>query len=164
MTRKMIGFHNWIGIAGVVLLLGVRTAAGEPAAVRTVATPTTATLASRGVTLTPRQMLERWGVEVVALRRTAGGYLLDFRYRVKDPAKAKPLFDTRVPPTALEQRSGARFIVPAPPKLGPLRPTKNIQTDKIYFILFANPDRFVKPGDQVTVTIGGFQAKDLRVQ
>ena len=36
-------------------------------------------------------MKRKWGVEILFLRETAAGYMLEFRYKVLDPAKAAPL-------------------------------------------------------------------------
>ena len=35
---------------------------------------------------------EKWGVQIVGLPTTSGGYMLDFRFRVLDAKKAAPLF------------------------------------------------------------------------
>lgn len=107
----------------------------------------------------------KWGVQVVALRRSAGGYMLDFRYKVLDAKKAAPLADRRVKPYLIDEATQARFMVPSPPKVGPLRQApKNIAAGKNYFILFANPGKVVKPGDLVTVVIGDFKAEHLVVE
>ena len=53
------------------------------------------------------------------------------------------------------------------PKVGAFRPTnrgKNIKADKTYYMVFGNPDSFVKPGEKVSVVIGDFRAEKLRVQ
>ena len=33
-------------------------------------------------------MEAQWGIEIKSLRRTAAGHLLDFRFKIIDPAKA----------------------------------------------------------------------------
>jgi hypothetical protein len=101
---------------------------------------------------------------VQGIRLSAAGYMLDFRYRVTDAEKARPLFDRRHKPFLREQDSGATFAVPVPPKTGALRSTRPPRQGRTYFMFFANPGRFVKPGSRVTVTIGEFQAPDLVVQ
>lgn len=107
---------------------------------------------------------ETWGVQPEALRLSAGGYMLDFRFRVIDPDKAAPLFQRKIKPYLLDQASGAKFIVPTPPTVGPLRTTYKPQANRIYVMLFANPGRFVKPGRLVTVVMGDFRAENLQVQ
>lgn len=107
---------------------------------------------------------ETWGVEVQGIRVSAAGYMLDFRYRVLDPEKARPLFERRTKPYLIDEASGARFFVPNPPKTGPLRSTNPPLPGRIYSIIFANPGRMLEPGAQVTVVIGEFRAENLRVQ
>jgi len=78
--------------------------------------------------------------------------------------KAAPLFDRSVRPYLIDQKTGAKFIVPDPPKVGSLRVRGNPKADTNYFVFFANPGGYVKPGSKVTVVIGDFQAKDLVVE
>jgi hypothetical protein len=105
---------------------------------------------------------ERWGIEVVALRLTGAGYMVDFRYRVLDEDKATELFARSNTPVLIHATTGARLEVPRPAKTGPLRPTNPPEAGRIYFILFANPG-MVQAGDAVTVRIGEFEA-DLVVE
>ena len=98
------------------------------------------------------------------IRVSAGGYMLDFRYKVLDAEKAAPLFDRRIKPYLIDQATGASFAVPEPPKVGALRQTRKPVADRNYFIIFANPGKYVKQGDKVTVVIGDFRAGDLVVE
>jgi len=110
---------------------------------------------------------EKWGVHIEGIRLSAAGYMLDFRYRILDPEKAAPLVDRRIPAYCLDPESGAKLIVPTPAKVGPLRQTNKFgkpKTNRIYFILFANPGRLVEPGQKVTVVIGDFKAEHLTVE
>lgn len=100
----------------------------------------------------------------MALRLTAGGYMLDFRYRVLDSEKAAPLFERRVKPVLIDKRSGAQFMVPVLGKVGPLRPSNPPQGNRNYFVLFANPGKFVKPGSEVSIVIGDFKVEHLKVE
>jgi len=108
---------------------------------------------------------EQWGVEITSLRLSARGRMVDFRYRVLDPAKAAMLAKREHKPQLIDQATGAILQVPTTPKLGPLRQsaTQLIQ-GKIYFALFANTRCMVKSGNQVTVVIGPFCAENLAVQ
>ncbi|MBE0596308.1 MAG: hypothetical protein IH614_03460 [Desulfuromonadales bacterium] len=108
---------------------------------------------------------EKLGIEIVAIRLSAGGYLLDFRYRATDPERAIAFFDRQIKPYLLHEASGARFLVPAPAKVGPLRPTNNAPVaGKHYFIMFANPGQYIKAGDQVTVVFGDTRMEHLTVE
>ena len=115
----------------------------------------------------PRQatrMKRQWGVEVLGVRRTAAGYMLEFRYRVIDPAKAKPLFERRTKPVLVDEGSGSRFVVPTPPKTGALRNSNPPLAGHTYWMFFANPGGYVQTGRRVSVLIGDFQAQGLVVQ
>jgi hypothetical protein len=105
-----------------------------------------------------------WGMKVVGLRQTAGGFLLDLRLRVVDPVKAAPLFDRDVTPYLLHQRTGARFLVPRMAKLGPMRSRSNGQLGRTDFIVFANPGRLAAPGDRMTLVLGHYRSPDLVVE
>ena len=109
-------------------------------------------------------MVDRWGIEIEGLRRTSGGYMLDFRFRVLDTAKAAPLFVRATKPYLLDPVSGVMFQVPNPPKTGPLRTSNPPKEGVVYWMFFANPGRYLKPGASVTVVIGDFQAENLIVQ
>jgi hypothetical protein len=107
---------------------------------------------------------EKWGIRVEAIRLSAEGYMLDFRYRVTDPNLAAPIFDSSVHPYLVDRASGAKFIVPSPPKVGQLRNTRKAKEGKVYFMFFANPGRYVKSGNKVDIVIGDCKIENLTVQ
>jgi hypothetical protein len=110
---------------------------------------------------------EKWGVEVVGIWLTSAGYMLDFRFRVVDVDKALSLFDHRINPYVLTDRAKVKLPVPMAAKVGAFRPTnrgKNIRADKTYYMVFGNPDNFVKAGEKVSVVIGDFRAENLTVR
>jgi len=107
---------------------------------------------------------KKWGVEVLSIRLTANNYMLDFRYRVLDTEKASPLFTWKVKPYLIDQASGAKFLVPSPPKVGSLRSTRKPEANRNYFMMFANPAQFIQKGNRVTVVIGDFKAENLVVE
>jgi hypothetical protein len=113
-----------------------------------------------------KELAEKWGVEVISMRLTSAGYMLDFRFRVLDAEKALPLFEHRVKPYVVADKSDIKLPVPMAPKVGAFRPTnrgKNIKADKTYYMVFGNPDSYVKPGEKVSVVIGDFRADNLTV-
>ncbi len=115
--------------------------------------------------VTDRQLLEeRWGIKIESLRLSAANYILDFRYRVIDPIKAAPLFIRKTKPYIFDQLSNKKFVVSSPPKVGPMRSNANPAANRVYFILFTNPGKFVKSGNKVNVVIGDFKAEDLIVE
>ena len=121
------------------------------------------------VDITPeeaKQLADKWGVELLGMRLTTAGYMLDFRFRVLDVDKALPLFDHRIKPHIVAERSNIKLPVPMAAKVGAFRPTnrgKNIKSDKTYYMIFGNPDRHVKVGEKVTVVIGDFKVEHLMV-
>lgn len=108
---------------------------------------------------------QKLGIEVESLRLSAANYMLDFRYRAVDPERASILFDRQVKPYLIHENTGAKFLIPAPAKVGPLRQTTNKPVaGKSYFMMFANPGQYVKAGDKVTVVIGDFRLEHLTVE
>ena len=138
--------------AAVVMLLSSCTAA---AAAEVVATPA------------PHAGIEdQLGIKIVGLRRASAGYMLDFRYRVLDPGKAASLLDRKISPYLLDEDTGARLAVPEAPKVGQLRPTSrnNVIPGRSYYILFANPGRYLDAGSKVTLVAGDVQIRHLTVE
>jgi hypothetical protein len=109
-------------------------------------------------------MKRQWGVEVLFVRQTSAGYMLEFRYKVLDPEKAAPLFDRQVKPLLSHGESGATLIVPTPAKTGALRNSNNPIAGHTYWMFFANPGKLVDQGDLVSIRIGDFVADGLVVE
>lgn len=125
------------------------------------------TPAVRPEALTPPQALtaDALGIEVVGLYLSSGGYMIDFRYQVVDAAKAAPLIDHAMIPYLEHEASGAKFAVPSPAKVGPMRQMpRQLEAGKHYFIFFANPGKFVKAGDYVTIIHGPYRFEHLKVE
>jgi hypothetical protein len=106
----------------------------------------------------------QWGVEVIYVRQTAAGYMLEFRYKVLDAEKAQPLFDRQTKPLLTHAESGARLIVPTPAKTGALRNSNPPLAGHTYWMFFANPGKLVQPGQHVNIEIGEFLVEGLIVQ
>ena len=120
---------------------------------------------ARAAKLSAPEDLERtFGVRIEGIRRSAGGYMLDFRFRVLDEQKAKPLFDRNLRPVLHHAKSGAKLLVPSSPKIGPMRSRTGGASAPRAFIIFANPGQMVAGGDEVSVVIGSFRAERLVVQ
>jgi hypothetical protein len=108
-----------------------------------------------------------WGIEPVSLRRTAADTLVDFRYRVIEPDKAVQLVNSKAPAFLLDEGSGIQFPVPESQTVGTMRQTSRNgppQAGRIYFMLFANPGRFIQAGNTVSVVVGGAKVATLKVQ
>jgi hypothetical protein len=105
------------------------------------------------------------GIEIVGLRSTAAGHMLDFRFRVVDPEKAAPLLSRKNRAQLVDPETGRALEVPVPPKIGPLRTTTATpEVDRTYFVLFGNRGGVIPVGRKVTVVIGDFRAPDLVVE
>jgi hypothetical protein len=114
--------------------------------------------------LTPEELEKKWGIRPLSVRRTADGHMLDFRYRITDAEKASPLFHPAIKPVIIDEDTGAVMAVPNVPKVGSMRSTRKPLKDRDYFMLFANPQRHIKPGHKVTVVIGDYRAGHLVVE
>ena len=109
-------------------------------------------------------LANQWGIKIEFATLSAGGYMVDFRFRVLDATKAQPILDRTIKPYLVDQSTGAKFAVPTPPKVGQLRSGGNITDGTVCFVYFANPSRYVKSGNKVTVVIGDFEARDIVVE
>lgn len=121
--------------------------------------------AEAGKAATQGGIADTLGIEVEGIRLSAAGYMLDFRYRVLDPVKAAPLLDRKIQPYLLDEASGARLAVPDAPKVGRLRTTSRnkVIPGRNYYILFANPGRYLQAGSKVTLVAGDARISDLTV-
>ena len=144
------------------LLFGGILATGVPAIADANVTPepesTQSTLA------TEQDLKEKWGIELTAMRITAAGHMVDFRYRVLDADKAAPLFKRQIKPYLIHQESGKVLAVPNTAKVGSLRNSNTPQNDRVYWMFFGNHQRLVQKGDKVTVAIGDFRATNIEVE
>ena len=108
---------------------------------------------------------EEHGIQVVGVRPTAEGRMLNFRYKIIDPEKASSLISPKMKPYIIDQTTGRKLAVPSLPKVGALKQRgKKAYQDRIYFILFANPGKSIQSGDKVSVVIGDFKAEDIVVE
>jgi len=123
----------------------------------------TSVLIDSGLTEEVQEKLRTdWGIEVVGLRLTAGGHMLDFRYRLLDASKGKDLFGWEVKPVLTDLATGLKLEVPRPPKIGPLKQTRNAPIEgRTYFVLFGNPGRFIKTGSVLSLEIGKLEIEQL---
>ena len=106
---------------------------------------------------------EQWGIAITRLHLSANGYMVDFRYRVLDPVKAKELFVRKNKPYLIDQKSGRVLSVPNIGKVGPLRTSNAPKKGKIYWMFFENIAGVIQSGSRVSVVIGEFRADNLVV-
>ena len=154
-------------VVGTLMLAGAL--GGAPAAVAQTATTVEISPTAPAVNATPidvsdaKAIVRKWGITIESLRLTASGYMLDFRYRVIDARKAKPLFERKVKPVLKDEATGAIMAVPVPPKTGALRNSYDPKPGRSYFMFFGNPAHFIKAGNKVTVIIGAFSVSGIQV-
>ncbi len=115
------------------------------------------------ITISPEG--EKWGVQPLYVRLSAGNNMLDFRYRVVDKAKAEKLVNRKVKPFLLNEQTGSKAFVPDQPKIAALRHTgKKLEVGRTYFALFGNPGMSIKRGDKVTVVMADYRMEHLTVE
>jgi len=107
---------------------------------------------------------KKYGIQVLSLRPTALGQMLDLRFKVIDPEKAKPILEKKMKSYLVDQKIGKTLIVPVT-KSGPMRQTTiKPEAGRVYFTLFSNPGGFVKENSLVTLVIGDFKRDDIIVK
>jgi hypothetical protein len=105
------------------------------------------------------------GIRIERVHPTAGGQMLDMRYRVTDAEKAKHALRRGAQVYLLDQASGMKLTVPDMAMVGKLMQHPD-QTgdDRIFWILFGNPGGLVKSGGRVTLVIDEIRISDIVVQ
>jgi len=132
--------------------------AGGTAHVSTNAVPTNIIAAAAA-----KDLESKWGIQISALRISAAGNVIDFRYQVTDADKASALGNPKLKPELLDKATGKSLHVPNT-KAGQMRSTgQRLAAGKTYTALFTNPGKLVKPGSKVAIVIGDFRAEDLTV-
>jgi hypothetical protein len=99
-------------------------------------------------------------LEVVKLRASGEGYLLDIRYRVSGAGMV--VADEGTTYVELPE-TGEKLYVLGVARIGTLA-TKDAGPGKTSFLLIQNPGRKVKPGDRVHVVIAGIRAQNVLVE
>lgn len=117
------------------------------------------------MTTPPHEMAGDPGIRVESLRLTAADYMLDLRFRVTDQKRAAAFFSRKTELQLVDPVSGARLGVPNTPKLGKLRQVaRSDMPERSYFLLFANPGRYLKAGSQVILVAGDTRISQLTVE
>jgi hypothetical protein len=105
-----------------------------------------------------------WGVDQLEVRKLASGSMLQFRYRVIDPERAKLLNNRKVAPFLIDDATGAKLQVPEAERIGKLRTTTTPQAGRTYWVLFDDALHLVRYGSRVSVEIGSFRVDGLPVE
>ncbi|MDB5991321.1 MAG: putative transrane protein [Herbaspirillum sp.] len=110
------------------------------------------------------QFERTWGINILGIRLVSSGWMLQFKYRVIDPEKAKLLLDRQAKPYLTDKTSGAMLAVPAMENIGELRQATSLAAGRDYFIIFGNANKVVQRGNRVNIEIGPFHVDDLVVE
>jgi hypothetical protein len=98
------------------------------------------------------------GIRVDQVAVTAGGGLVDLRFTVIDPVKARALLGGHAtPPRLLVEGSGVELQAP---RHGAMRGIR-IQKDATSFLLFPNTRNAVRPGARVAVAFGDVKVEPV---
>lgn len=105
-----------------------------------------------------------WGIEVIGVRPVSSGYMLNFRYRILDPEKAKILHDQKTKAYLRDEATGTMLAVPAMENIGELRTGSTPEPGRTYFMIFGDPGKLVKAGSRVSILIGDLHIDDVIVE
>ena len=112
----------------------------------------------------PLDLSSTLGIKITQVSLTAAQMMIDIRYQVLEPEKAKSVLDRNTKLFLIHEASGKVLTVPAPAKVGPMRQSSRApQKGKIYFIFFANPGRLSQSGDIVQLRIGDYTISEITV-
>ena len=99
-------------------------------------------------------LLQDWGIEPVHIRVTAGGFMIEFRYKVVDVDKALILSDRKDFPFLLAQKSRAKLSVPFGATVGFLKSNRGfLKLGKNYIAMFSNEGQHLLSGDEVKIQV-----------
>ena len=145
-------------LAVVALVIGCQQTAQKP--------PQTSLTQKAQVKTKELSLMEKnWGIKVQSEQLLPADYMFEFSYQVTDPEKATSLLKHSAKTYLTDQKSGIQMRVPVTSKVGPMRSkTMAPKSGQRYFILFANPGRYIKAGNKVTVAIGDYKMKNIVVQ
>lgn len=104
------------------------------------------------------------GIEVVRVTLSASGNIVDLRYRVLDPPRAKGLLTKGAKVLLKDEASGKLLSVPSLGYVGSLQQNSpEPQKGRVYYVLFNNVGQLVKPGRKVTLILGDRRVSGLTV-
>jgi hypothetical protein len=104
----------------------------------------------------------RYGIGQLRVQALSAGASLEFRCQVQDAAKASALRDSRAAPVMIDRKTGKKLSVPAAD--GKPHQTAVPEAGQEYWVVFANRDKTVKPGNMVDVVIGTVHMSGLIVE
>lgn len=111
--------------------------------------------------ISAKTLEERFGLRITLIAVTAGGGLVDFRYKIVDKDKAKFLLDDgHNMPSLVAERSGITLMPPN----HTMKHNARLENGNSYFQFYANTRNAVKSGDKVAVVIGSMRLEPIVAQ
>jgi hypothetical protein len=114
-----------------------------------------------GTVVDPAVLEATYGIRVQHVALTGGGGLVDLRFVVLDPAKARPLLGGHDSVPRIRVEGDATTL--AAPAHGAMRNVR-LQKDAGCFVLYPNARNAVKAGTRVAVSFGGVTVSPVVVQ
>lgn len=142
------------GRAAALALLAAAALAGGPAGAAASRLREAGTAAARGISAA--ELEERHGLKVTLIGVTGAGGLVDVRFKVLDPEKARPLLgDHHNLPKLVAVKSGKTLTASHQAAR-----TLNLRKDGVSFILYPNVRGAVRRGTRVAIAF----ANDVRLE
>lgn len=100
------------------------------------------------------------GVQITRVSMAADGGLLDVRYTVLEPTKARKwAADTKKPPVVRNQRNQRLFD-----RVAAMRDSHELRSGQTYYVIYLNSAGGVKRGDKIDLTIAGTTLTGVTVE
>jgi hypothetical protein len=111
-------------------------------------------------TIAADSFAEHYGVRVTQIAVTAAGGMIDLRFKVLDPEKARPLFPSHADlPELIATDSGLRLTATKR-----MMHNIRIQKDAVSFVLYPNVRNAIHPGSPVSVAFGQLRLEPTTAQ
>lgn len=107
---------------------------------------------------------EQWGLRLLQARLTAQGGMIDVRFMVIEPAKAKGLEESLEKAIIVDENSGRYTWGAHSSKVGSLRDVNLDEANRVCYILFVNPGRMIHTGSSVVLVSEEVQLGRLIVE
>ena len=112
-------------------------------------------------TVSAQMLEERFGLRVNLIAVTAGGGIIDLRYKVIDKDKAAFLLgDTHTMPSLVVEESGVTLTPPD----HTMKHNSKLESGSSYFQFYPNTRNAVQPGNHVAIVIGSIRLEPMVVK
>lgn len=109
--------------------------------------------------------IDQTGVQMTLVAITAGGGMIELRYRVVDPDKAVIVHDEENPPTIINKKGDELFLTMHVLDRNTNRAhDEDLHLGVTYNTRIMNAGRLIERGDRVTIRVGNAELKHVPVQ